>query len=175
MKLPPGHWQYEPSEGGGRIIGEACHFLDLLWFLVGRPPTELTAYQALGQAADHPANEDLQMLLRFPDGSVAHFLYTALGDSALPKERLEVFRGGQAATLDNFERLTMYQGGRQHGVDLGSVDKGHRTQFEAFVRAIRDPNFVHPLGPKEALVTTIVTLRAQESAGGAGSIALNWT
>jgi predicted dehydrogenase/threonine dehydrogenase-like Zn-dependent dehydrogenase len=175
MKMSLNHWQYEAAEGGGRIVGEASHFLDLLWAIVGERPSALAAFQASGQAGDHPASEDMQVMLRFPGGSVAHLLYTALGDKSLPKERLEVFRGGAVAVLNNFERLDVFSGETKRRITGKGLDKGHRAQFAAFIEAVRDPKYEHPLGPAESLVATMLAFRALESAGGAGLLELDWS
>jgi predicted dehydrogenase len=133
--LPLSHWQHDPSQGGGRIIGEACHFIDFLTFLVGAPPRRV---QALGLPDSNRYRQDNVVLtLEFPDGSLGTVTYLANGDRAFPKERLEVFGGGRVAVLDDFRRLDLVSGGRRRSQNARlRQDKGHRAEWQVFVAAI---------------------------------------
>ncbi len=106
--IPANHWTQNPELGGGRIIGEACHHIDLLRFLAG---AEITSVQArrIGQTNDEPVAEDKAVIvLGFADGSFGTIHYLANGGSAFPKERVEVFAAGGTLQLDNFLRLKGY-------------------------------------------------------------------
>ncbi len=133
--LPLSHWQHDPSQGGGRIIGEACHFIDFLTFLVGAPPKRVQTHGL--PDSDRYRQDNVVLTLEFPDGSLGTVTYLANGDRAFPKERLEVFGGGRVAVLDDFRRLSLMSGGRRqsHSARL-SQDKGHRAEWQAFVAAI---------------------------------------
>jgi predicted dehydrogenase/threonine dehydrogenase-like Zn-dependent dehydrogenase len=133
--LPAAHWLHDPGTGGGRLIGEACHFIDLLTHLAGRLPQRVMT-SALPDGTGY--NEDnFSLTIEFGDGSVGHVLYVANGDRALPKERLEVFGGGRAAVLDDFRRLELVADGRRRVVRSWlRQDKGHRAQWVAFSKAI---------------------------------------
>jgi predicted dehydrogenase len=104
-EIPADHWTQDPEVGGGRIIGEACHFIDLLRHLAGAPIVRHHAV-ALGRHPGLAVTEDKAMItLEFADGSVGTIHYLANGHKAFPKERLEVFCAGRVLQLDNFRSL----------------------------------------------------------------------
>lgn len=133
--LPDDHWLHDPEQGGGRIIGEACHFIDFLTFLAGQPPVEV---QTMGLANDARFHEDnVQVTLRFAGGSVGAITYVANGSRAFPKERVEIFGGGQVAVLEDFRVLELVAGGRKRTFRSWlRQDKGHQGEWEAFKKAI---------------------------------------
>lgn len=132
--LPPESWLNTAEEGGGRILGEACHFVDLARMLVGAP---IRSVQADAAAVSHGACDDLTITLSFSDGSLATIVYTAQGDSSFSKERFECFAGGTAVVIDNFLSLSVTENGRTK-VEKATMgqDKGHRAELEAFVGAV---------------------------------------
>ncbi len=159
--LPPNHWLHDPRQGGGRIIGEACHFVDFLTFLVGAPPAEVTA-RALPDGGKY-RQDNVTMTFTFPDGSLGVVDYLANGDKSFPKERLEVFCGGRVAVLDDFRRLEMVRDGRRK-VLRTRQDKGWRGEWEAFVRALREGGpppipYEHLFGVAEATFAAKYALR----------------
>lgn len=133
--LPPTHWLQDPQIGGGRLIGEACHFIDLLTYLAGQLPQRVTA-SALPDQGKYQ-EDNFSLTLEFANGSVGQVLYVANGDRALSKERLEVFGGGRAAILEDFRRLELLAGGRR-SVKRSWLrqDKGHRAEWLAFSQAL---------------------------------------
>jgi predicted dehydrogenase/threonine dehydrogenase-like Zn-dependent dehydrogenase len=133
--IPLTHWVHDPIQGGGRIIGEGCHFIDFLTFLVGSPPISVQA-QALPD--DNRYREDnVVMVFTFGDGSLGTINYLANGDKAYQKERVEVFSGGRIAVLDDFRTLEMvHQGKRQVTHATLRQDKGHRAEWDVFSAAI---------------------------------------
>jgi predicted dehydrogenase/threonine dehydrogenase-like Zn-dependent dehydrogenase len=132
--LPPTHWIHT-EEGGGRIIGEACHMLDLFRYWVGAPVKEITA-QAISPHTDYVLSTDnFSATLKYEDGSVCMLVYTALGTKGLPKEYIEVHCDGNSYVVDDFRELRVV-GGR--GGWRGAQDKGHKAELEAFVRYIID-------------------------------------
>lgn len=135
--LPSTHWQHDPLEGGGRIIGEACHFIDYLTFLVGAAPVALRATALPDQGKYHQDN--MHITLEFPDGSIGSIVYLANGDKAFPKERVEVFCAGKIAVLQDYRSLELVAGGRKTVVRSHlRQDKGHQASWAAFVQAIRE-------------------------------------
>jgi polar amino acid transport system substrate-binding protein len=133
--VPLDHWTQDPRIGGGRIVGEVCHFVDALRFVVGAPITRVQA-EAIAPATDHVKSSDnVAATLRFADGSVATIVYSALGDSSLPKERLEVFAERKVAVLDDYRDLTLHAGGRATRLIHGKQDKGIDAEMTAFVEA----------------------------------------
>ena len=118
------------EEGGGRILGEVCHFVDSLTYLCGALPVDVQAAAARG------ASDAVSATLRFADGSVGTILYSSLGDASLPKEYLEVFATGRALTLDDFNVLTIHAGGKTKSVKAAQ-DKGQAALVAAFLSAAR--------------------------------------
>ncbi|HSB89618.1 MAG TPA: bi-domain-containing oxidoreductase [Anaerolineales bacterium] len=134
--LPADHWLRDPEQGGGRLVGEVGHFIDLMTFLAGSPPVRV---EARGMEAASPALEDsLLVTVRFADGSLGSIAYLATGDRSFEKERLEVFGGGRVAVLEDFRRLETWEGGRSRKwTSPMRQDKGHGAMWAAFVEAIR--------------------------------------
>jgi predicted dehydrogenase len=133
--LPMTHWLHNPDEGGGRIIGEGCHFVDYLTFLVGDVPVSVHA-RALPNASRY-RDDNVQLTFTFRDGSIGTVTYLANGDKIFPKERVEVFCGGRVAVLDDYRSLeTVYNGKRQVHRTRLRQDKGHRAEWEVFSKAI---------------------------------------
>lgn len=124
--IPASHWTQDEAIGGGRIVGEACHHIDLLRFLAGAPITSVTA-RSIGVAGGVAITEDkAAIVLEFADGSIGTVHYLANGNAAFPKERVEVFAGGGVMQLDNFVRLRAWgwpgaRGGRRLRQDKGQV------------------------------------------------------
>jgi predicted dehydrogenase/threonine dehydrogenase-like Zn-dependent dehydrogenase len=135
--LPQDHWLHDPAQGGGRIIGEGCHFIDFLSFVASSP---IKSIMAKGTPSDDRYREDNVILMfKYQNGSVGTITYVANGDRSLPKERLEVFGGGSVAILDDFRRLELISDGRKSvRKNRWRQDKGHRPEWEAFMRAVRE-------------------------------------
>ena len=130
------HWTQDPAIGGGRIIGEACHFIDLACHLAGHP---VTAHQAiaLGRHPSLAVRDDKAMLtLKFADGSTAAIHYLANGDKGFPKERVEVFVGGKILQLDNFRKLRGWGWKGFSSMNLWRQDKGQTNCVMRFMRAV---------------------------------------
>lgn len=135
--IPPDQWTQDPSVGGGRIVGEGCHFIDLLRFLVGHTIVGVQA-TAMGRAPGVLNPQDkVTFTLTFADGSFGTVHYFANGHKEYPKERLEVFCAGRILQLDNFRKLRGYGWKGFSGMNLWSQDKGHAAGVAAFVDAIR--------------------------------------
>jgi len=155
--VPATHWIHDPELGGGRILGEACHFVDLLRFLAGRPITD-AGVEALGVGAAHRA-ETVVITLRFADGSLGTIHYLANGHRGFPKERIEVFCAGKVLQLDNFRRLRGYGWPGFGTLNLWRQDKGQRALVQTFVDAVRsgtDPPI--PFGELIEVSRTIIAL-----------------
>ncbi|HUM04682.1 MAG TPA: bi-domain-containing oxidoreductase [Terriglobales bacterium] len=159
--LPPDHWLQDPEQGGGRIIGEVCHFVDLLTFLAGTPPVEVQAY-GLPNPAKY-SSDNVVCSLRFADGSHGTVSYLANGDKAYSKERLEVFGGHAVAVLEDFRQLDLVrQGHKQTFRTRFRQDKGHRGEWEAFAAAVRNGS-ASPIPLAEIVATMQATFALEES------------
>lgn len=129
--VPVDHWTQDPEIGGGRIIGEACHFIDLLRFLAG---ASLTSWQRMGM--DSRTGDTVSIQLAFADGSLGVVHYFANGSKVFPKERLEVFAGGRILQLNNYRRLVGFAWPGFSRMNLWRQDKGQKACTHAFLRAI---------------------------------------
>ncbi|MFY9905288.1 MAG: bi-domain-containing oxidoreductase [Terriglobales bacterium] len=159
--IPADHWLNDPEQGGGRIIGEVCHFVDFLTFLVGAAPVEVEA-RGLANPGKY-SNDNVISSLRFADGSEGTISYLANGDKSYSKERIEVFGGGAVAVLEDFRRLeTVSQGRKQIFRSLLGQDKGHRGEWKAFVDAVRS-GADSPLALAEIVTTMLATFALEES------------
>ena len=134
--LPADHWLRDLDQGGGRLIGEVCHFIDLMTFLAGSPPVRVEARGLQPGSAD--LEDSLLITVGFAGGGLGSIAYLANGDRSFEKERLEVFGAGRVAVLDDFRRLeTSDSGRRRRWTSPWRQDKGHRALWQAFVDAIR--------------------------------------
>jgi predicted dehydrogenase len=159
--LPANHWLHDPLEGGGRIIGEACHFIDYLTFLTNSTPISVRAVGA--RAAPNSPSEDVIITMDFADGSIGSISYLASGDRSFPKERVEVFGGGRVAVLDDFRTLELVTEGRKAKQRARlRQDKGHRAEWEAFVDAVRQGG-PPPIAYDDLISTTRASIAAVRS------------
>src|SRR5207248_209028 len=155
--VPPEHWTRDPDSGGGRIIGEACHFIDLLRFLAGTPIVEHEV------AAARTADANVSISLRFSDGSLVTIHYFSTGHRSFPKERLEIFCGGRALQLDNFRTLRGFGWPGFKAMRLWRQDKGQTACVEAFVTAVREGK-ASPIPLAELIEVARVTLAVSTAA-----------
>ncbi len=161
-EIPPDDWTQEPAVGGGRIIGEGCHFVDLLRFLVGEPVVSVQATM-MGDAPGVAIREDkVSFTLGFADGSFGTVHYLANGHKSFPKERLEVFCAGRILQLDNFRRLRGYGWKGFRKLNLWRQDKGNRAAVVAFVQALGQSQGV-PIQFAELVEVTNVTFELVEA------------
>jgi predicted dehydrogenase/threonine dehydrogenase-like Zn-dependent dehydrogenase len=158
------HWIHDPRVGGGRIIGEGCHFVDLVRFLVGYPIVD-ARLQPLNCSAAGSRDENVAITLGFADGSWGTIHYLANGHAALAKERVEVFCAGRVLQLDNFRRLRGY--GWQHfrALNLWRQDKGQKACARAFVDAVAHGGPA-PIPFEELIEVSRVTVALGEAARG---------
>jgi predicted dehydrogenase/threonine dehydrogenase-like Zn-dependent dehydrogenase len=159
--LPADHWLNDPQQGGGRILGEICHFVDFLSFLAGRPAVEVET-RALANSGRY-SNDNVVCSLRFADGSQGSIHYLANGDKSYSKERVEVFGGGNVAVLEDFRKLELVRGGKKKIIrSLLRPDKGHHAEWESFVTAIRTGEG-SPIPFPEIASTMMATFALEES------------
>jgi predicted dehydrogenase len=158
--IPLNHWTQDPNLGGGRIIGEACHFIDLISFLVGAPPVSVAA-RALPDSGKY-REDNVSMTFTFPGGSIGIVDYLANGDKSHPKERLEVFCESMIAVLDDYVSLTTIKDGKKN-VESMAQDKGWKNEMTALAKSIREGS--EPPIPYEHLIgVTRSAFAAVESA-----------
>lgn len=148
-EIPADSWVHDPAVGGGRIIGEACHFIDLISFLTGSRIEEVCA-SGLGRSVS-ATSDNATILLKYANGSHGVINYFANGNKSYPKERVEVYSQGKNLILDNFRTLRAY-GFRGFSKLKTRLDKGHRDQFQLFARRIAEGG--EPLIPLEEILNT---------------------
>lgn len=159
--IPADHWVNDPEQGGGRILGEACHFVDFLCFLAGACPVEVQ-----GQIVGNPGQYSMDNViatLKFANGTVGTISYLANGDKSVSKERVEVFGGGSTAILEDFCHLELIRQGRKQVTRArAGQDKGHQAEMRAFVEAALG-KAVPPTPFEQIIGSTLATLRLQNS------------
>ncbi len=142
--IPVNHWTQDKAVGGGRIIGEACHFIDLMRFLAGSPIVSVQV-RRMGEAPGVAVTEDkASITLGFEDGSFGTILYLANGAASFPKERVEIFTAGRVLQLDNFRKLKGYGWPGFSTMNLWKQDKGQNACTAAFLQAIEKGNLAIP-------------------------------
>jgi predicted dehydrogenase len=161
--IPADHWTQDLVVGGGRIIGEGCHFIDLIRYLVGQPIVGLEA-RMMGNTPGVAVRQDKMMItLEFADGSIGTVHYLANGSKSYPKERVEVFNQDRVLVLDNFKALKGYGWSGFRGIKLPRQDKGHKAEVHAFVeRVIQGRELLIPWPVLEEV--TLATFAAVERA-----------
>lgn len=162
--IPADHWTQDKAVGGGRIVGEGCHFIDLLRHLAGAP---MVAHHAVALGA-HPAvaiaDDKATITLQFADGSFGTVHYLANGDKGFPKERLEVFCAGRVLQLDNFRKLRGWGWKGFSKMNLWRQDKGQAACAKAFVESVRS-GAPSPIPLEEVLEVSRVSIEVQKALG----------
>jgi polar amino acid transport system substrate-binding protein len=161
-RLPKEHWAQNAEEGGGRVIGEVCHFIDLMQYLTGAPPVYVFAESISAKSGKIVDADSVFITLRFADGSNGAVAYLAEGDKGLPKERIEIFGAGQTFVLDDFRRATLYKDGREDQVALKAQDKGQQEQVRAVCASVLQGGPA-PISLDELAATSRATFRALDS------------
>jgi len=156
----PGHSWVQDREGGGRIVGEVCHFVDLIHFLSGSLTREVSC-MALTEATGLALDDNLSITLSLHNGSVGHIFYVSNGDKSFPRERVEIFRAGGVGVIENFRSYTITRGGRTKKYRALSVDRGHQAELAAFFQGIRCGQ--PPVEMQDYAVTTQATFAIHES------------
>ncbi|WP_334163940.1 bi-domain-containing oxidoreductase [Phenylobacterium sp.] len=161
--IPADHWTQDPAVGGGRIVGEGCHFIDLLRHLAGSPIVGFDA-AGLDRPGGPPLKDTVIIRLSFADGSIGVINYLANGHKTFPKERLEVFASGRIIVLDNYRRLTAHGVAGFRAMRTFGQDKGQRDCARAFVEAVRSGG-PSPIPLDEIIEVSRVSIEAAAQAG----------
>lgn len=160
--LLPGHWLHDPEEGGGRIIGEICHFIDLINYFVESPPMEVFA-QSISSGSSNALDEDtVNITLKYADGSLGTISYIAIGNKSLPKERIEIYGDNKAAVIEDFRRVVSYskKGKYRERKWLGQ-DKGQAEMIRLYMKSLQEGKELIPF--QESVMATDLTFRIKES------------
>ena len=152
------HWVHDPREGGGRLLGEACHFVDLARFLIG---TSIVSVSSVAAKVTDGACDDAAIGLQFADGSIADILYTARGNTGVNKERIEAHADGASYLIDDFRSLTV-NGDKGTTPWKGPQDKGIKDSLVAFFSAVTNGN-PPPVDEVELIETSAATIAVLDS------------
>jgi polar amino acid transport system substrate-binding protein len=161
-RIPKDHWLQNDQEGGGRIVGEVCHFIDLMVFLTESLPASVFAESVSAKSSKIVDADSVFITLKFADGSNGVVAYLGEGDKGLAKERVEIFGAGKSFVLDDFRRATLYQNGREEQVNLKTQDKGQQAQVRAVCASLIEGGSV-PITLDELAATTRATFRVLDS------------
>jgi predicted dehydrogenase/threonine dehydrogenase-like Zn-dependent dehydrogenase len=153
------HWT-QTEQGGGRILGEVCHFVDLMQFLTGSAPVSVYAVPVAAGNHQIPDQDNVIISLRFQNGSVGEITYLACGDKAMSKERIEIFGGGQNFIIDDFRSGEHYARGSRRIVK--KPGKGHREEMVEFMKAVRE-GLSSPISLDSLVLTSRTTFAILDS------------
>jgi predicted dehydrogenase len=159
--LPPDHWTQDPDQGGGRLLGEGCHFLDFANWVQGEAPAQVFA-RATADAGRY-SQDNFVVTLAYPSGGLATIVYTANGDKGAGKERIEASSGGRTAVLEDYRSLELHRDGRVERIrERLKSDKGHAEECRAFIEAIRSGG-PSPIAFDDLIASTHTAFAALES------------
>ncbi len=158
-KLPKDHWVHDPVQGGGRLIGEACHFFDFFCWLTGSKPVSVFTHAVSGGPEDISDNNFVSTV-KFQNGSVGNLTYSSEGHSSHPKETITVFSGGKVMLLRDFISLDV-SGSKSENHKLKKMDKGFRACLEDFILSVNGKK--SPSGYETYLWPTMCSFKAIES------------
>lgn len=161
-RIPRSHWVQDPEVGGGRIIGEVCHFIDFLHFLTGSLTTRVYAEAIQSRSAEVVDEDSVFITVRLSDGSNGSIAYMAEGGKSLPKERVEIFCEGKSFVLEDFRTATLHRNGREESMKLKGQDKGQREEVRVICSVVRE-GLSAPIALDDLKTTTRATFRILES------------
>lgn len=158
--IPKDHWTQLQEVGAGRIIGEVCHFIDLMQYFTNAEPVNVYADCIRTNNEKIKSDDNVSVIVRFSDGSIGNLVYTANGDKSLPKERIEVFGAGKAAVINDFTDGGFY--GNNRFKKIKSMGKGHQQEITAFLEALHNGQD-SPISFRSICLTTLTTFKILDS------------
>jgi predicted dehydrogenase len=161
-RIPPSHWAQDAREGGGRIIGEVCHFIDFMHYVTGSMTTRVYAESITSRNQEITNEDSVFITLRFADGSNGSIAYVSEGDKALPKERIEIFGAGKSFVIDDFRSCIAYQDSREKKTKLREQDKGQEDEVSAVCAVVLEGKPA-PIALDDLATTTRATFRIRDS------------
>jgi len=166
--VPANHWVHDKDIGGGRIIGEVCHFVDLAMYIAS---AKITAVSAHAMQKSNNLLDTVVINLSFSNGNIANISYFSNGNSTLEKEYLEVFSEGQVAVIDDFKKMKLYSN-KTSQFKLSSQDKGHSEEVKQFLQCIKEGN-LSPISFEDIYLSTLATFKILESIKNYKTITIN--
>jgi predicted dehydrogenase/threonine dehydrogenase-like Zn-dependent dehydrogenase len=158
--IPKDHWTQIPEIGAGRIIGEICHFIDLMQFFTNSDPIKVYAECIQSGNEKLKPDDNIAIVVKFKNGSVGNLTYLANGDPSLPKELIEVFGAGKVGIINNFQNGSLHIGNKTKS--LKSSGKGHQQEIQEFLNAIKDGKD-SPISFRSICLTTLTTFKIIDS------------
>jgi len=166
-QLDPRHWYANYAESGGRVLGEACHFLDYFCFLFDAQPVRVLAQTTWPAGGRLPFPDSVTAQIEFADGSCGQLVYSAEGDRGFPKEVLTVYAAGVVAEITNFQELVVHRGRKRKSISFSS--KGHAEEMAAWAQFLRG-QAGHPLPYEKSRAGMRLTFAVLESIREAASV-----
>jgi len=158
--IPKSHWTQQQEIGGGRIVGEVCHFIDLMQYFTNAEPVKVFA-ESINTSNDKISPHDnITVIVKFDNGSIGNLTYVANGDNSMPKEKIEVFGAGNIGVINDFRDGAFHKSGKI--TKLKSSGKGHKEEVEAFLNAVRDGR-ESPISFRSICLTTLTTFKILDS------------
>lgn len=158
--LASDHWLNDPLDGGGRLLGEGCHFVDLASWIVGSIPGHVSCAIRPRRGETIQSAQRFSLVLDYADGSRATIVYTDAGASGMPKERIEAHSAGRSAVLDDYRSVELRDGSKCRHIGGRGQDKGHRRQFVRLSECLADPHVADRLDPLHSMAATLTALDA---------------
>jgi len=167
--VPPDHWVHDPEIGGGRIIGEVCHFIDLAGFIAGSRAKNIHAFALSTNSAK---NDTVTINIEYQNGSIASICYFSNGNSNIPKERVEVFSNSTVILINDFRSMNIYTQMGCKKIKLRTQDKGHSRQFSLICDTLSKGG-TFPIPFNEIYHSSLVTLETLRSINEKRSISIS--
>ena len=161
-RIPKDSWIQDPIQGGGRIVGEVCHFIDLMHFFTGSITTRVFAESVTSRNHEAPDADSIVITLKFADGSNGTIAYLAEGDRSIPKERVEIYGGARTFVLDDFRSASMFANGKETVKKLSAQDKGQKGEVQIICDTVLSGGEA-PIALTDLAATTRATFRILDS------------
>ncbi len=158
--IPKNHWIQDPEVGGGRIIGEMCHFIDLMQYFTDAEPVKVFAESISTHNSLVTPADNISIVIKFSNGSVGNLIYLANGDKSMPKENIEVFGAGNIGLINDFRNGLFFKNGKT--IKMKSSGKGHKEEVETFLNALIKGQD-SPISFRSVCLTTLTTFKVLDS------------
>ncbi len=158
--IPKDHWTQIPDIGAGRIIGEMCHFIDLMQFFTNSYPIKVYADCIHSSNEKIKTDDNIAIVIKFKDGSIGNLIYVANGDKSLPKENIEIFSVGKIGVINDFQNGNLYSNNKSKTLKFSG--KGHQQEINAFLKAINEGRDA-PIDFHSICLTTLTTFKIIDS------------
>ena len=158
--IPKDHWTQIPEIGAGRIIGEMCHFIDLMQYFTNEDPVKVYADSIDSDNQKIKTDDNISIVIKFKDGSIGNLTYVANGDKSLPKEQIEIFSAGKVGIINDFRNGIFYSNNKSRSVK--SAGKGHQQEVQAFLNALSEGKD-SPIPFHSICLTTLTTFKIIDS------------